>query len=390
MEAAIVLDETPFYAEKGGQIGDRGELTHKGAQFSVHDTLSPYPGLTLHRGKLDRGVLLQGEPVKAEVDARRRKSIAAHHSATHLVHWALQQVLGSHAEQKGSLVAPDHLRFDFSHHKQVTQEELRIIEELVNAKIRENLPVETKEISFDEAQKHKEIKQIFGEKYGKSVRVVGMGEYSKELCGGTHTDRLGSLGYFRITKEMSVGAGVRRIEASCGLLAESFAYNKEDRLADLAEKLGCKPEKLFEKAENLLSELTTLKKKFKQMRATQIKELAKELKTKVESAGRIRLLTAKVDLTPDEMATFGNDLMGQIESGVILLAAEVEGRCQLLLKVSSDLVGEGVDAKQLIREIGPLIGGGGGGRPEAAQAGGKNPAGITDAFVKIKTLLSEK
>ena len=389
-EAAIVLDETPFYAEKGGQIGDTGELIHKGAHFFVEDTISPYPGLTLHRGKLKSGVMLQGEPVKAEVDSRRRKRIAAHHSATHLVHWALQQVLGEHAEQKGSLVAPDHLRFDFSHHKQVTADELRTVEELVNAKIRDNLPVETEEISFSEAQNRKEIKQIFGEKYGKSVRVVTLGEYSKELCGGTHIDRLGSLGYFRITKELSVGAGVRRIEASCGLLAESFAYDKEYKLADLAEKLGCKPEKLLERAETILTELSNLKASYKQMRNSHIKELGKELKSQIETAGNIQLLTAKVDLTPDEMATFGNDLMGQIKSGVILLAAEIEGRCQLLLKVSPDLTSKGVDAKKLIREIGPLIGGGGGGKPEAAQAGGKNPAGIADAFAKIKTLISEK
>ncbi len=235
-EGIVILDRTPFYAEKGGQVGDTGTIVHDASHFVVADCHAPYPGVIAHIGKLAKGELKVGLTVNAEIDSVRRQSIANNHTATHLLHWALQQVLGTHIQQAGSVVDASRLRFDFNHHKALSKEELRHVERLVNEKVRENKSVKVYELSYEEAQKHKEIKQFFGEKYGAKVRVIDI-DYSKELCGGTHTANVGTIGFFRITKEGSISAGVRRIEAMTGAMAETFVYETEDLVEHTAAEL---------------------------------------------------------------------------------------------------------------------------------------------------------
>jgi len=383
----IVLSQSPFYAEMGGQVGDIGDITHKKAHFNVTDTKSPVPGVIVHHGLLKKGTLLKGEPVTASVDGANRKGVANHHSATHLLHWALERVLGPHAAQRGSYVGAHELRFDLSHHKALTDDEIRTVEELINQKVRENLPITTTEKRREEAEKDPKIKQIFGEKYGETVRVVNIGDVSFELCGGTHTDRTGSLGYFRILEESSVGAGMRRLKGACGALSEKRAYDKEDLLAAIGEKMGVSVEKILPRLTMILEEGKELKSALKELRKAHIESLSCELIAQTDRSVATPVITAKVDVASDELAPLGNTLMDNLGSGIILLALAKEGRCQLLLKVSPDQVEKGHHANQLIRKVGPLIGGGGGGKKDAAQAGGKNPAGIEAAFEKLRQIV---
>ncbi|MEX0961701.1 MAG: alanine--tRNA ligase [Simkaniaceae bacterium] len=389
-EGLIILNRTPFYAEKGGQISDQGELSHHKALFSVSSVDAPFPDVIAHKGIMKKGTFLLGEPVNAMIDHQRRLRISAHHTGTHLLNWALERVLGPHVKQAGSFVEAKRLRFDFSHHKALTLDEIREIELIVNHKIRENLAIKTYELSYEEAQKKSEIKQMFGEKYGKIVRVVQCGDFSYELCGGTHVSSLGSLGYFRILKESSIGSSLRRIEASCGPLSEAHAYEIEDRLIEASELLGCPSNQFLTRMQLLIDDNKRLKVSETQFRKNQLKDLVSDLEEKVENASSIPLVTALVDVEADDLGPLANDLMQKLKSAVILLAIETQGRCQLLLRVSSDFVEKGIFANELIREISPCIKGGGGGKKEAASAGGKDSSGIPNAFQKLKSLLDEK
>lgn len=387
-KAAILLSKTPFYAEKGGQVGDHGELIHKEAHFRVDDTQSPFPGIVLHEGVVTKGILIGGEPVQAVIDAKRRKKIAAHHTATHLLHWALAEVLGDHIKQSGSVVEVDRLRFDFSHHKALTREEIREIEMLVNRQIRTDHIVKTYELSYEDVQKRSDIKQFFGEKYGDKVRVVDI-EFSKELCGGTHVDHIGGIGLFRITKESSIAAGVRRIEASCGELAEEFMYKSENALTSLSTLLQTKEEKLQDRLQNILEENRENKAKLKAMRAIYLHDHASHLMQSAEQIKDVPTLIASVDVEPNELGPLGNDLLSRLKSGIILLALPLDGRCQLLIKVSDEYIKKGFEAGKLIKEIAPLVGGSGGGKKDSAQAGGKHPEKILEAFEKLRNLIIE-
>lgn len=387
-EGAILLNKTPFYAEKGGQIGDTGTLSHHKAHFIVSDCRSPYPDVIVHAGRLEKGELLLGEPVVARIDAKRRQLIANHHTATHLLHWALQQVLGEHIRQAGSLVETDRLRFDFSHHKPMTEEEIRRIEKLVNEKIREDQEVKTYELSYEEAQKRSDIKQFFGEKYGSKVRVIDIA-YSKELCGGTHVHHVGHIGLFRILKESSIAAGVRRIEAATGKTAEDFMYQNEGYGISVAALLKTQLPQLPEKAAALLEENRQLSAELKAFRKGALKQLAQELSGKIEQIGTLPFLSALVPVEPEDLAHLADELMGRNRSLILLLALKTADRCQLLARVSSDLVQKGVQAGALIKEIAPSIGGTGGGKAESAQAGGKQPEGIPAAFEKARIYLKQ-
>ena len=272
-EGIIVLDKTPFYGEKGGQVGDRGTLSHKNATFSVSDTKIPFEGVIAHIGTLEKGALIMGEPIMAEIDLPRRRKIEKHHSATHLLHFALQKVLGSHIRQAGSFLDAKHLRFDFNHHKAVTKEEIREIETLVNEKIWENSAVKTETKTLEEIQNHPEIKQFFGEKYGENVRVVEFGGCSKELCGGTHVKHLGSLGLFHIVKEGSQAKGVRRIEVVLGSKAENLRYKNEDHIEEMASLLKTIPAKFEAALHALLKENEQLKEKALFQRQKELLEL---------------------------------------------------------------------------------------------------------------------
>ncbi len=385
-EGMIILDQTPFYAEKGGQVGDTGLLSHEHAQFTVTKCLFPHANVCAHQGKLLKGSIRVGETLLAEVDAERRQLICNNHTATHLLHWALQKVLGAHIRQAGSLVDPQRLRFDFNHHKALSSEEMRAVEDLVNDKIRENREVKTYELPFDEVQKHTEIKQFFGDKYGSHVRVVDI-DYSKELCGGTHTHSVGTIGLFRIAKESSIAAGVRRIEAVTGKAAELLMYTFEDTASEAASLLKASPSKLPEKITALLDENRDLERQLKELKRKALKGLAQELSPKAVLVGSVSFLAKIVDLDADELLFLAEELMTHKSSTLLLLATKNTDRCQILLRVSPDLVQKGIHAGTLIKEIAPCIGGSGGGKADSAQAGGKNPEGILDAFEKARKLL---
>jgi alanyl-tRNA synthetase len=387
-EAIILLNRTSFYAEKGGQIGDTGILSHQKALFKVTNCHSPYPDVIAHIGILEKGVMITGEPVVVQVDEKRRAQIANHHTATHLLQWALHKVLGEHIRQAGSLVEPTRLRFDFNHHKPLTAQDIREIENLVNAKIREDKEVAAYEISYEEAQERSDIKQFFGEKYGKSVRVVDI-EFSKELCGGTHTHRLGTIGLFRILKESSIAAGVRRIEAATGVCAEAFMYEQEDVGHAAAALVKAPLSQLPEKIAALLEEQKHLSGQLKIFKRASVKQTAESLASQVVHAGKVPLITTIVDFDGEELMLLADTLFAKTQSLVVLLASQSKESCKLFVKVSPDLVAKGVSAGDLIKEIAPCVGGSGGGKKDHAQAGGKNPAGIREAFEKLHHSLSK-
>lgn len=385
-EGMVVLDQSPFYAEMGGQVGDTGALHNENILFQVKDTQAPYKGVTAHVGILDSGVLRVGGKITAAIDAPRRQKIANNHTATHLMHWALHKVLGEHVKQAGSVVDPTRLRFDFSHHKALTTDEIQEIEDIVNAKIRENTAVKWYELSYDEAQKKPDIKQFFGEKYGSVVRVVDI-DYSKELCGGTHTSCAGNIGLFRIAKESSIAAGIRRIEAVTGEEAQEHMRESDNLIFDLAGFLKTQPAKLLERIEKLVEENKELAQQIKSVKKAQLNDLAGSLISKCEKINSIPLLAVELQVTPEEMRIVADEIMAKLPSGVVLLASRSDDKCQLLARVSDDLVAKGTKAIDLIKVLAPIVDGTGGGKANSAQAGGKSPHKIAEALAKARELL---
>lgn len=388
-EGLILIKQTPFYAEKGGQTTDTGTIFSKNAEFEVTDCQNPFPGIIVHKGTVKKGSLRVGDKVTAEIDTMRRQNIAAHHTATHLLHYALQKILGEHIRQAGSLVEPYRLRFDFNHHKALSVEEIRAIEDLVNQKIRQNQSVNTYEIPYEAAQSRADVKQFFGEKYGNQVRVVDI-DYSKELCGGTHVYHVGNLGYFRIIKESSIASGVRRIEAVCGKAAEEYVRQEENLLERAAVLLKTQSTKIEEKITQLVDETTSLKQQIRTFKHQHLKQLAEQLAKKTETIGDITFLGQEVAVDLEDLTILADEIMSKLSSGIIALAIKLPNRVQVLVKISPNLQSKGFSAVSIIKEISPLIDGGGGGRPDAAQAGGKNPAGTQHAFQTIKSYLSKQ
>ncbi len=378
-EGLVLLDRTCFYSEMGGQVGDTGSIGH----FAVANTTSPYPGVVVHAGKMGAGELHKGAKVRLAVDAERRAEIQNHHTATHLLHWALQQVLGSHIKQAGSLVEAQRLRFDFNHHKALSEEELRQIEEMVNAEIRRDLPVGEYELSYEDAQKRTDIKQFFGEKYGDRVRVIDLGP-SKELCGGTHTSRSGTIGFFKIVKEGSIAAGVRRVEAVVGRAAELFVQRTEELVRDAAALLKTSAGTLLEKMRQQMAEQERLEQELKALRKEQLKLVAEECFSHKEQLRSVSLIVSIVELTAEELPLLADEVMKRMPSGIIALGAVTADRCQLLVQVSNDVP---MEARRLIQEIAPLIQGGGGGTKQRAQAGGKKPSALPEALHKLRDVL---
>jgi alanyl-tRNA synthetase len=384
--AILLLDQTPFYAEMGGQVGDSGEIHLGGNRFIVDDTTSPFPGIIAHLGVMKTGSFQKGAVVHASIDKERREEIQNNHTATHLLHLALQEELGSHIKQAGSFVEPSRLRFDFSHHKPLTQEEIRLIESKVNQRIRSNQKVAIYELSYDDAQKRSDIKQFFGEKYGSQVRVVDI-DFSKELCGGTHTSNVGTIGFFKITKESSIAAGIRRIEAVTGQYAEMFVQEIENNLFQSANKLKSSPPNLQEKIQALLDENKHLSQEMKLLRKGQMKILIQECLSHKEIMGKSVFIGQEISLPLEEIPSFAESLLAELQSGVVALGTSFGDRCQIIVAVSSDLVQKNIHAQALIQEIAPLIQGGGGGRKNMAQAGGKDPKGMPQAIEKIRQIL---
>ncbi|MEN9655042.1 MAG: hypothetical protein RL235_1154, partial [Chlamydiota bacterium] len=382
----MLLDQTPFYAEMGGQVGDQGVIHGENALFEVVQTTSPYPGVIAHEGIVKKGHFTTLASVEASVEGTRRLLIQNNHTATHLLHWALCKVLGPHIKQAGSLVDAGRLRFDFNHHKAFTKEELCGIEDLVNDKIRTDQAVTTYEIPFAEASQKGDIKQFFGEKYGNTVRVVDI-DFSKELCGGTHVDRVGKIGLFKIAKESSIASGVRRIEALTGKAAEEWVRQQEALLIHAASLIKSPPAQLVEKLNALLQEQKELQASVKAFRGKELKALVQECLATQEKLGTCTFIGREVPLSGDELAPFADELLAKMLSGVIALGMQGVDKCQLLIAVSHDLVSKGITATALIKEAAPLIQGGGGGKPHMAQAGGKKPSGLLEAIEHIRRQL---
>lgn len=387
-EGWVILKETPFYPEMGGQVGDSGHLQNLSTLFQVDDSLSPYKGLIVHQGKLVEGNLTIGTELKAAVDEKRRVHIQNNHTATHLLHWALHEVLGKHIKQAGSVVDAQRLRFDFSHHKPLSLEEIRQIEDLVNEKIREDLPVAIYEIPYEEAAQREEIKQFFGEKYGSVVRVVDI-DYSKELCGGTHTKALGTIGLFRIAKESSIAAGIRRIEAVTGKTAEHFGRENEDLLLQFSQDLKTPVPLLEERIKKLIEENKKLHQEFKVLRA---EKLDHQVRSSLEKGCKIkdfRLIMTEPEISLEELRPFADKIVETLSSGIAVIAFCVPEKCHLLIKVSKDLVKAGYSADQLLKIGLPIIEGSGGGKAEMAQGGGKSPEKLQAAFQAIEDFLKK-
>lgn len=387
-EAVVVLDQTPYYAESGGQVGDKGEL--KGANFSfvVEDT-QKYGQAIGHIGKLAAGSLKVGDAVQADVDEARRARIRLNHSATHLMHAALRQVLGTHVSQKGSLVNDKVLRFDFSHNEAMKPEEIRAVEDQVNAQIRRNLPIETNIMDL-EAAKAKGAMALFGEKYDERVRVLSMGDFSTELCGGTHASRTGDIGLFRIISESGTAAGVRRIEAVTGEGAITTVHADSDRLSEVAHLLKGDSNNLADKVRSVLERTRQLEKELQQLKEQAAAQESANLSSKAIDVNGVKLLVSELSgVEPKMLRTMVDDLKNQLGSTIIVLATVAEGKVSLIAGVSKDVT-DRVKAGELIGMVAQQVGGKGGGRPDMAQAGGTDAAALPAALASVKGWVSAK
>ncbi|EBH2783765.1 alanine--tRNA ligase [Salmonella enterica subsp. diarizonae] len=387
-EAVVVLDQTPFYAESGGQVGDKGELKGAGFTFAVDDT-QKYGQAIGHLGKLSAGALKVGDAVQADVDEVRRARIRLNHSATHLMHAALRQVLGAHVAQKGSLVSDKVLRFDFSHNEAMKPTEIREVEDLVNAQIRRNLPIETHIMDL-EAAKAKGAMALFGEKYDERVRVLSMGDFSTELCGGTHATRTGDIGLFRIISESGTAAGVRRIEAVTGEGAMATVHAQSDRLNDIAHLLKGDSQNLGDKVRAVLERTRQLEKELQQLKDQAAAQESANLSSKAVDLNGVKLLVSELTgVEPKMLRTMVDDLKNQLGSTVIVLATVVEGKVSLIAGVSKDVT-DRVKAGELIGMVAQQVGGKGGGRPDMAQAGGTDAAALPAALASVQGWVSAK
>lgn len=381
-EVEAVLLETPFYGEMGGQVGDTGEIRGEQGEMRVTDTLRPLPDLIVHRGRVTRGHLSVNEPVEAEVDAARRLDIARNHTATHLLQTALKEVLGSHVHQAGSLVAPDRLRFDFPHLTAVSREELREIHQRVNERIRQCLPVKGYLTSYTEAMSRGAI-ALFEEKYGEVVRVVEVGEpaVSLELCGGTHVKSTGEIGLFHIISESSIGAGVRRIEAVTGRGAEEFFRERLSLLEAVARELQASPGEVREKVSALHAELEKERKRSWALELELARKEAEPLLTQAKVINGTTILCARVSAKSQEaLRQIGDWLKERLKSGIIILGAVYNDKPNFVAMVTSDLVSRGLHAGEIVKQVAKVTGGGGGGRAELGQAGGKDKTKLDEAL----------
>ncbi|MHB8764195.1 MAG: alanine--tRNA ligase [Deferrisomatales bacterium] len=375
----VVLAETPFYGESGGQAGDSGSLSGDGVHVQVETAAKPVPDLVVLRGTVTRGTLRQGDPVLARVEAGSRFATAQNHTATHLLQAGLRDVLGDHVKQSGSLVAPDRLRFDFTHFAPVTAEELREVERRVNRWVQENHPVAVTEEAFDTAVSGG-VTALFGEKYGDRVRVVRLGDVSSELCGGTHAARSGDVGLFKVLSEGGVAAGVRRIEAATGRRALAHVQAEEGRLRELAELTRSSPEDAPDRVRKLQDRVRELERELTSMRSQVAGGAARDVLAAAREVKGTRVLAARVPaLDPKALREFADGLRDRIGSGVVALGAEADGKALLLVAVTKDLM-DRLKAGELIRPLAEAVGGRGGGRPDLAQAGGPDPTRLDAAL----------
>jgi len=385
----IILDKTPFYAESGGQIGDKGVIRSNDNLANVYDTRKKV-GLSVQLVEVKEGELNKGQTVEAEVFSDLRQSIARNHSATHLLHKSLKEVLGEHVNQAGSLVQADRLRFDFNHFTGMTDQELTLVEKKVNKAIMENFSVETIVTDQDKA---KEIgaTALFGEKYGEAVRVVTMGDYSKELCGGTHIDATGEIGFFKIINESSIAAGVRRIDAITGDELIRYITSQEDLIDKLAALLKTTPDNLLERIESLLEQQKVLEKELNSLKDRLANSRTGDLLDELENVNGINMLTAELEgLDNDGLRKLSDQLKEKLESAVIVLASNLGEKVLFVASVTDDLIKEGYHAGKIVDKVAKITGGGGGGRPDMAQAGGRETSKIQEALQQVKEIIENK
>ena len=388
--ATIFVDETPFYATMGGQEGDKGIIKTADAEFVVNDTIKLLGGKVGHVGTVTKGMFKVGDVVTLAVDEKGRTNTCKNHSATHLLHKALRNVLGSHVEQKGSLVTPDRLRFDFAHFSAMTAEELAKVEAIVNEEISKNLPVVT-EVMNIEAAKASGATALFGEKYAEDVRVVTMGDFTKELCGGTHVNNTGVITTFKLVSEAGVAAGVRRIEALTGDAVFAYYKDVEKTLAEAAKVAKATPANLVEKIEHMLADMKALQSEIESLKSKAAKDALGDVMNQVVEVKGVKLLATSVEgVDMNGLRDLGDQLKEKLGEGVVVIASSANDKVNLIAMATDGAMKQGAHAGNLIKGIAALVGGGGGGRPNMAQAGGKNPAGIPDAVAKVAEVLGEQ
>ena len=383
----VIVEQTPFYATMGGQQGDKGIIRTAAGEFQVEDTIKLLGGKVGHVGKMISGMMKTGDEADLSVDAALRAKTCKNHSATHLLQKALREVLGTHVEQAGSYQDGERTRFDFSHFAAMTPEELEKVEKIVNDKIAEAIPVRTDVMTMDEAKKTGAM-ALFGEKYGETVRVVSMGDFSKEFCGGTHVKNTSEIAAFKIISENGVAAGVRRIEALTGDNVFAYYRNLEKELLEAAKAAKATPATLTEKIEHMQAEIKALTSENESLKSKAAKEALGDVMDQVVEVKGVKLLASAVDgVDMNGLRDLGDQLKEQLGEGVIVLASSCEGKVNLIVMATDAAMKQGAHAGNLIRSIAGKVGGGGGGRPNMAQAGGKNPAGIPDAIAEAKTAL---
>ncbi|MGG2936854.1 alanine--tRNA ligase [Bacillus pacificus] len=383
-EGQLMLDVTPFYAESGGQIADRGYLLADGVKVLVKDVQKAPNGQNLHKVVVEEGTLTKDAAVKAIIDTKNRSSVVKNHTATHLLHQALKDVLGTHVNQAGSLVTSERLRFDFSHFGQVQADELEKIERIVNEKIWESIDVEISQKAIEEA-KEMGAMALFGEKYGDVVRVVQVGDYSLELCGGCHVDNTASIGIFKIVAESGIGAGTRRIEAVTGKSAYELMNDQVGLLKEAAGKMKTNPKDILTRVDGLFAEVKQLQKENESLAAKLSNIEAGNLTDSVMTVDGVNVLAAKVNVADmNNLRTMMDDLKNKLQSAVVVLASVNDDKVNILAGVTKDLISQGYHAGKLVKEVASRCGGGGGGRPDMAQAGGKNPAQVEEALAFVQ------
>lgn len=386
----IIVEETPFYATMGGQNGDTGVITTADGSFEVKDTVKLLGGKVGHIGTVTRGMVKVGDMATLTVDAAKRADTCKNHSATHLLQKALREVLGTHVEQSGSYVDGERLRFDFSHFAAMTKEELDRVEALVNEKIAENLPVVTEVMSIEDAKKTGAM-ALFGEKYGEKVRVVRMGDFSVEFCGGTHVANTGVISAFKILSENGVAAGVRRIEALTGNGVMKYYQNLEKTLEEASKVLKTTPASLVEKCEHLMAELKSVNSELESLKSKAAKDALGDVMDQVKEIGGVKLLAASVDgVDMNGLRELGDQLKEKLGDGVVVLLSNQDGKVNMIAMATDGALAKGAHAGNLIKGIAALVGGGGGGRPNMAQAGGKNPVGIPAAIEEAAKVLESQ
>ena len=388
-EASVVLESTPFYGEMGGQVGDTGEIRSGSGRFSVADTIRVPPDIIVHQGYVTDGGLTVGDEVVAEVEEERRLDIARNHTATHLLQFALRQVLGGHVQQRGSVVTPDRLRFDFSHLTAMTDGEIQKVNNIVNEKIRQSLVVYDEEVPYKKAVKEGVI-AIFDEKYGDNVRVLKIGEpvVSAELCGGTHVASTGEIGFFHIASEGSIGAGLRRIEALTGRGAEVFIDRHFSDLAKIAQSMETSPEDVRDKVFGMIAALNREHKQVLALERELYRKIAESLLGQAKVINGVKVLTARIQSSrPEILREMGDLLREQLKSAVIVLGTIYEDRPAFLATVTPELVGRGYNAGEIVKQVAEVTGGGGGGKPGLAQAGGKYKDKLDEALQLVKSLI---